>query len=85
MDSRAAFLRSSVVHRWRYVTPAHLAVKIRRMHRTCVASRYLDCVLEHAEVCALSRQFSELHGMPDLADPETFLNHFDTVRRKKRV
>lgn len=82
MDPKV-FLKSSVVHRWQYVTPAQLAIKIRRMHATCgTTTRYLDCVLQHAEVSTLAKSFSELHEVPALADPEAFLEQYDLMEEE---
>jgi hypothetical protein len=75
----AAFSKSTVIIKWRYVTPTHAARAIRSMHRTCAAGPYLDCVLEYAETTRMTQQFADLHRMPELADPEAFLCKFDEM------
>ena len=80
-----AFLRSTVLHKWSYVTPGQAAARIRAMHATCRGGPYLDCVLEFAEVSRLSRGFAELHRRPDIADPQAFLEHFELEEKKSEI
>ena len=77
-DPRAVFLKSQVLVRWQYVTPVHVVAKIRAMHQTCSEpGKYLDCVLEHAEVSGITKEFSAMHQRPELLDPHDFLFHVE--------
>jgi hypothetical protein len=78
MDPRAVFLKSQVLVRWQYVTPIHAVAKIRAMHKTCSEpGKYLDCVLEHAEVSSITKEFSTMHRRPELLDPRDFIFHVE--------
>ena len=78
MDPKV-FMKSTVLVKWRYVTPAHAARQIRQMRSTCSVAGYLDCVLEHAEVSRITKEFAALHKAPHLADPDAFLRHFEEM------
>ena len=75
----AAFARSTVLVRWAYVTPAQARLKIRAMQKICREGPFLDCVLEYAEVSKVTTAFAEAHGVPELADPELFLDALDEM------
>lgn len=78
MDPRTTFLKSQVLVRWNYVTPVHVVAKIRAMHQTCSKpGKYLDCVLEHAEVTSMTKEFSVMHQRPELLDPYDFIWHVE--------
>lgn len=82
MDSRA-FFKSAVVHKWQYVCPVQAVAKIRKMQQTCRDAGYLECVLEHAEVSKIAREFSDMHNAPELADLDAFVHHVERLKEEK--
>lgn len=79
------FMKSSVLVKWQYVSPVQTVVKIRKMQHTCQNAGYLDCVLEHAEVTRITRDFSALHKMPELAEPDVFVRHVESLEADLRA
>ena len=77
--SKAAFMKSSVVIKWTYVTPVHVAHQIRAMRATCHTGTFLDCLVEFHEVSKITSKFAQLHGLPGIADPVNFLRYFDEM------
>ena len=82
---KAAFLKSSVVVKWSYVSPLHVAKQIRHMRQTCDSGTFLDCVVEYDAVRRVTGQFAALHSMPDIADPAAFLGFFEEVHLVRDV
>ena len=71
-----AFFKSTVVDKWRYVTPRALQQRIRKMRHTCASGdAYLECVLEYRAVSKLASEFAEIHRAPELACPDAFLEY----------
>jgi hypothetical protein len=74
-----AFLKSSVVVKWNYVTPVHVAHQIRQMRATCRTGTFLDCLCEFHECSKITSKFAELHHLPGIRDPVDFLRYFEMV------
>lgn len=79
------FLKSSVVVKWTYVTPVQTVQKIHKMRQTCNEAPYLDCVLEHAEVTAITREFSRMHRLDDIQDPEGFEQYVEECAKTEQT
>lgn len=77
-----AFLKSSIVVQWRYVTPVQVARQIRVMRYVCHRRQYLDCVLEHADIMKQTHEFAKLHQYPAIAEPDVFLAFTQDAERR---
>jgi|APGre2960657444_1045066.scaffolds.fasta_scaffold84218_1 hypothetical protein len=77
--SKAAFMKSSVVVKWNYVTPVNVAHQIRQMRATCRTGTFLDCLVEFHEVSKITSKFAQLHDLPGIRDPVDFLRYFDEM------
>lgn len=67
----------TVLHNYQYLTPRHVSIKIRQMKRICCQKqKYLDCCIQHAEVTHLCTQFSKILQIPEISDPEQFLQWY---------
>ena len=67
------FRPGSVVVRHRFVSAAHLASRIRRMH---AAPTYLDKCVEYYQVTEACEAFARAVGKPEVAAPEAFLEYY---------
>ena len=74
------FAKSSVMFKWTYVTPALAVKRIQHMKLTCREAPYLDCVLEYAEVSKITSDFSKLHKLPEIADPDAFVDYYNLTK-----
>lgn len=74
-----AFLKSSVVVKWNYVTPVHVAKQIRQMRQTCQTGTFLDSICEFHECSKITSKFAELHDLQSIRDPVEFLSFFDEM------
>jgi hypothetical protein len=77
---QSKFATSSVLFKWTYVTPVQAVKRIERMKMTCRDAPYLDCVVEYAEVSKITADFSRLHKVPELADPDTFVEYYEAFK-----
>lgn len=66
----------TIFHRGRFVHSHELARRVRALPATCRLRPYINCIVEHDEVHALAKKFSEAVRDPDIADPEVFLNKY---------
>lgn len=73
------FLKSTIVVKWTYVTPAHAIQKIHKMRKTCEEAPYLDCVLEHAEITNITKEFARMHKLEAIAELDWFEKYYDEV------
>lgn len=78
---QSQFAKSSVLFKWTYVTPVQTIKRIQHMKVTCREAPYLDCVLEYAEVSKITSDFSDLHKMPEIADPDAFMKHYESLTK----
>ena len=74
------FAKSSVMFKWTHVTPVQAVKRIQHMKLTCREAPYLDCVLEYAEVSKITSDFSKLHKLPEIADPDAFVDYYNLTK-----
>ena len=77
--SKAAFIKSSIIVKWNYVTPSHVATQIRQMRATCRTGTFLDCLCEFHECSKITSKFAQLHELPGIRDPVEFLRYYEIV------
>lgn len=70
------FTKSSVLFKCTYVTPIQTIKRIKNMKHICSMGPYLECVVEYAEVSKITTEFSELHKLPKIADPDEFTKYY---------
>ena len=58
------------------MSPHHFIHRAQQMKRACKGPSYLDCVTEHAEVCAMAKEFARVLGKPALENPRLLLTYF---------
>lgn len=75
----------SVLHGYRYVTPRDTARMILRANRVCKTGKYLDCVVQWAEIKKITHAFAQVVQEPGLVEPETFLAWYRDMARKERI
>lgn len=77
----------TILHGYRYVSPRDTARAILRMQRVCKHGKYLDCVVQWAEVKVITAAFADVLSNDQIRQPDAFLewyreNHSNLIDKK---
>lgn len=77
-------LNRTVVFKYSYIRPVHVALAIRRCRQTCRTGEFLDCCCEYSHVTDMTKAFADAYHDPALADPQNFLDAVEGALKDKR-
>lgn len=70
--------RPTILHNYSYVSPAHVARRIRAMRHVCNTESFLNCCVEYNEIKRLCVAFAAVLGDTALEDPDAFHKTFES-------
>lgn len=78
-------MTTKILWRGRFAGAHCIAERARRVSVVCQGPRYLDCVVEHAEVLSMCQKFAAAAGDLSLADPDEFLRRLEEKEKSEQI